>query len=203
MFRAVILLVAIVYLTSTMAQFRAPTIPSGMEMKCLNFVCEKNKNICSTAPALASISDACTRQLDLGCIGLSMKLVSSYEQDDLDEVLTIVRSCQYVSGKTHETAMKNVYRYDRDELNEILFINNRLWLVENSCLSSAISKLKRNDFDSLEDLKAITNQCTGTFNVACFEKECSNRYRCDDQEEVVGALRKCISGPSKQDRRRL
>ncbi|MFG1482079.1 hypothetical protein ABMA79_03210 [Halobacteriovorax sp. HFRX-2_2] len=203
MFRAVILLAAIVYLTSTMAQFQAPQIPAHTQAQCVEKLCANNPGECSSRTQHRMIFDACSRQLDLGCLDLSMKLISSYEQNEIEEMVSIARSCQYVSGYAHQTAMKNMYRYDRDEFSEITFINSRLWLVQNSCLSSALSRLQPRDFDGLEDLKAITNQCTGTFDVACFETQCKSKYSCNDQEEVVDALRSCISGPSKVDRRRL
>lgn len=203
MFRAVILLVAIVYLTSTMAQFRAPQIPNYTQSACVEKLCSGNERECSSNYELRRIYDACTRQLDLGCINNSMRLLSRFDQNDHNELYAIARSCQYVTGNVQATVMANLSRYDRNDLNEVTSLNSQLWLVQNSCLNSALSRLSRRDFDSQEDIRRVMSQCVGTFNVACFENECDGHFACNDQNEVVNALRKCISGPSLQDRRRL
>lgn len=203
MFRAVILLAAIVYLTSTMAEFRAPQVPSHTQAICIAKLCQESKNECRSDYAKNRIADACTRQLSTDCVEVSKSLLSRFEQDDLDEMVQIARSCQYVYTGAQYLTMKNLSRFDRDDLNEVTYINSRLWLAQPSCIGSAISRLSRFDFDDLDDVRKITTQCTGTFDAACFERQCQSKWDCDDQDEVVDALRKCISGPSKQDRRRL
>ncbi len=202
MIRATILLVAIVYLTSTMAQFRAPRIPSHTQATCYEKLCANSRD-CRSQDERMRVFDACTRQLDTKCIDNSMATLSRYDQDDINEKVQIARSCQYVYSASQAIVFNNLSRYDRNDLSEVTYLNSRLWLAEPACLASAASRLSRYDFNDVEDIRRVTAQCTGTFNAQCFEILCKSKWDCNTQEEVINALSRCISGPSKQDRRRL
>ncbi len=201
-----ILLLALLPIAMAFAEFKAPQIPPQNQRQCIQTACQRLGSFgCSSQYDYKRIEDACTRQLDLNCIDNSLNKLSRFEYDDTNEMADIIKSCQYVYSLSPSFAATFLSRFDLDDRNEVTSLNASTWLADPRCVKDALSRLDRFAKDDLNEVVAITRNCSGTYDKACFDKACvsGTRSSCDNTEEVRRALNYCVSGPSKQDRRRL
>jgi hypothetical protein len=200
----IFLLTLISFALSTSAKFRAPHIPAENHRACIDKVCNTLRSYqCDSRDEILRISDACTRQLDLRCIDLSKSRLSTYEYNDPQEMLALVKSCQYVDSRTLSMMSSELARYEIDDLDEVTRFNDGAYLVQPKCYRSAVKYLRSYQRDDMNEVREIAQMCHGTFKRKCYEDICSSSYKCDDVSEVKSALRKCVDGPSPIDRRKL
>jgi len=194
----------ILFSTAAFAKFEAPHIPVENHRLCVDKVCSILKSYqCNDRDEILRISDACTRQIDLNCIDLSTSKLSSWEYNDPDELLKLVKSCHYVNSRSVRRMTSELAGYEMDDLNEVIRINDGAYLVDPRCYVSATKNLRSFHVDDVNEVRDISLMCQGTFKKRCFQKQCDSSWKCDDVSEVKDALRKCVDGPSPQDRRRL
>ncbi|EQC46119.1 hypothetical protein [Bacteriovorax sp. Seq25_V] len=200
------LMMALFTMSTSFAQFKAPQVPPQNQGQCIKSACQILGSFgCRSDYELRRIEDACTRQIDLNCIDNSLNKLSRFEFDDANELTEIIKSCQYVYSLAPSFAATFLSKFDLDDRHEVVALNNSTWLADPRCVKDATSRLSRFDKDDLHEVTAITSHCTGTYDRECFQRACPTQSRssCDNTDEVRRALNYCVSGPSRQDRRRL
>ena len=194
------------FVTSTFAQFVKPETPAGNQNICFKKVCNAvGKWECRDEANRRQLLDACKRQLDSNCLRSSFNKLPKSDTDEVHEVVSLARSCQYVQSGATQLSSRYMNSFETDEHNEVVRHNDAHWLVSRACINDAQGKLRsRFEVDNLEETNRLARFCQGTYEQGCLNNICDgSSFSCDELDEVVEKLRYCVHAPTPQDRLKL
>ncbi len=189
----------------TLAQFQAPDIPAGNQLKCYKEACQHlGPFACKDSNNRKQLMDACTRQIDSTCLTSSIAKLPSLSVNEMFEMVKLAKSCQYVDMEALKLSSKYLSSFETNEFNEVTSQNDAHWLASEQCIRDAHTFLSRYDLDELDQSNRLSRSCQGSYEKGCLKHICGDSpFNCDELDQVVSNLRYCVYFPSPAQRRNL